>query len=81
MGGFLAKMELMEQVGRNYPSNAFRDFQANIKMAANTGVMLAVCSKNNIEDVREIWAKHPENILRKMTLFVLNQIGMIKQKI
>jgi len=32
-------------------------------MAANAGVMLAVCSKNNIEDVQEMWAKHPENIL------------------
>ena len=51
------------KLGGDYPGNAFRDFQANIKMAANAGVMLAVCSKNNIEDVKEMWAKHPENIL------------------
>lgn len=51
------------KLGGDYPGNAFRDFQANIKMAANAGVMLAVCSKNNIEDVQEMWAKHPENIL------------------
>jgi len=53
------------KLGGDYPGNAFRDFQANIKMAANAGVMLAVCSKNNIEDVKEMWAKHPENILRE----------------
>ncbi len=52
-------------LGGDYPGNAFRDFQENIKMAADTGVMLAVCSKNNIEDVREMWAKHPENILKE----------------
>ena len=51
------------KLGGDYPGNAYRDFQENIKMAANAGVMLAVCSKNNIEDVHEMWANHPENIL------------------
>lgn len=31
----------------------------------NTGVMLAVCSKNNEQDVFEVWGKNPYLILRK----------------
>jgi len=51
--------------GNAYPGNIYRDFQNLIKEASKTGIILAVCSKNNDRDVLEVWDKHPELVLRK----------------
>ncbi len=53
------------QIGETYPGLAFRDFQAAILEAANHGVILAVCSKNNEAEVMEVWEKHPSMLIRQ----------------
>ncbi|NOY62758.1 MAG: HAD-IIIC family phosphatase [Gammaproteobacteria bacterium] len=53
------------KLGDNYPGLAFSDFQENILHASKNGVILAVCSKNNEEDVLEAWQKNPFMILKK----------------
>jgi FkbH-like protein len=53
------------KISDTYPGLAFRDFQESILEAANNGVILAVCSKNNEEDVLDVWEKHPYLILRQ----------------
>lgn len=46
-------------LGDTYPGNVFLDFQRCVIEASKNGVILAVCSKNNEEDVIEVWNKHP----------------------
>ena len=53
------------EIGDTYPGLAFRDFQGAILEAVNNGVILAVCSKNNEQDVLEVWEKHPNLIIRQ----------------
>lgn len=42
---------------------AYRDFQHAIKAVKETGVLLALCSKNNDSEVRELFAGHPMMVL------------------
>ena len=51
----------------------YRDFQKNILAIKNTGVLLAISSKNNIEDV-EIAFKHPYMLLKPED-FVIKKIN------
>ena len=53
------------RLGGDYPGNAYLLLQQSILELAKGGVILAVCSKNNIEDVREIWQSHPANLIRE----------------
>ena len=43
---------------------AFRDFQSYIKTLKDRGVVLAVCSKNDLDKAQEPFIKHPEMALR-----------------
>ncbi len=52
-------------LGGDYPGKAFLLFQKQLKELSRQGVMLAVCSKNNIEDVRELWRTHPDAVLQE----------------
>lgn len=47
------------KVGGDYPGNVFLYFQEALISLAQTGVILAVCSKNNEQDVKEAWDKNP----------------------
>jgi len=49
----------------DYPGNAFRFFQEFLLELKKTGVMLAICSKNNEVDVLEVFDKHPDMQLKK----------------
>lgn len=53
------------QIGDAYPGLAFRTFQELLLQAQKNGVILAVCSKNNLDDVKEVWAKNPYLILKE----------------
>lgn len=53
------------QLGPNYPGNAFVAFQQTILALHRRGVILAVASKNNPEDIEEVWLKHRSMMLRK----------------
>jgi FkbH-like protein len=52
-------------IGQNYPGSAYRDFQEAVLSLYNRGVLLALCSKNNMADVEEVLEKHPDMVLRK----------------
>lgn len=43
----------------------FRDFQRALKALAKTGVLLAICSKNNPGDVDEVFERNPMMILHR----------------
>ncbi len=43
----------------------YKKIQQMIRAMRATGVLLAVVSKNNYEDVQELWERHPHMILKK----------------
>lgn len=49
----------------SYPGKAFHLWQEGLKELEKSGVMLAICSKNNIADVEEVWAKRDDMLLQK----------------
>jgi FkbH-like protein len=53
------------KIGSSYPGTSFRNFQQQILNLYNRGVILAICSKNNEEDVLDVLENHPSMILRK----------------
>lgn len=52
------------QLGDDYPGNAFLEFQRAVLDLHRRGVILAICSKNNPEDVLEVLGKHSAMLLR-----------------
>lgn len=51
-------------LGRDHPvGEAYADFQRYVKNLQNRGVILAVCSKNDIENAKEGFS-HPDSILK-----------------
>lgn len=65
--GGLAGEEGIEgvQIGGDYPGIAFKQFQYLLKQLRMKGVLLAVNSKNNPEDIYPIFRDHPEMVLRE----------------
>jgi FkbH-like protein len=53
------------QIGGDYPGNAFSLFQKQLLELSKTGVILAICSKNNEHDVLDVLEKNPFLTLRK----------------
>jgi FkbH-like protein len=51
------------KMGNTYPGNCFSDFQSYIKEIKKTGVILAICSKNNASDVEELFKKRSDMVL------------------
>jgi len=51
-------------LGPEYPGNAFVDFQRRILDYQQRGFILAICSKNNPQDVHEVLESHPHQVLR-----------------
>ncbi|MBA3733390.1 HAD-IIIC family phosphatase [Patescibacteria group bacterium] len=52
-------------LGNEYPGNAFLEFQKVLLDYYNHGIILAINSKNNIEDVNEMFEKNQNMILKK----------------
>ena len=48
----------------DYPGKAFALWQEGIKQLKESGVILAICSKNNESDVESVWEKHTNMILK-----------------
>lgn len=48
----------------NYPGNSYKQFQKGILELKKIGVILAICSKNNLKDVEELWRKNDQMILK-----------------
>lgn len=53
------------KIGGDYPGKAFLYFQKGLLELSKNGVILAVCSKNNEQDVTDLWEKNPFLMLRK----------------
>ena len=52
-------------LGGDYPGKAFLYFQHCLEELNKQGIILSVCSKNNIDDVMQLWDEHPDNILNQ----------------
>lgn len=52
-------------LGPNYPGSAYLAFQEEILALQRRGVILAVASKNNAADVDQVFASHPNMVLKK----------------
>ena len=52
------------KLGGDYPGKAYTYWQQSLLQLARNGVILAVCSKNNENDVREAWDKNPHMVLK-----------------
>jgi FkbH-like protein len=52
-------------LGGDYSGKAFLLFQQQILELGRQGVILAVSSKNNLEDVRQMWHEHPDIVLKE----------------
>jgi FkbH-like protein len=53
------------QVGPVYPGTAFLAFQKSILQLQKKGILLAVASKNNADEVDRVFETHPHMVLRK----------------
>jgi FkbH-like protein len=67
------------KIGDLYPGLAYKDFQENILEAASNGVILAICSKNNEEDVLEVLSTHPFQLIkeRHISAYRINWIDKV----
>lgn len=53
------------KIGGDYPGKAFLYFQKTLIELSKSGIILAVCSKNNENDVFECWNKNHFNLINK----------------
>jgi len=53
------------RLGTESPGAAYRDFQQEVLNLHHRGVVLALCSRNNEADVREVFRTRPEMVLRE----------------
>ncbi len=53
------------KIGGDYPGKAFLYFQEALLELGKGGVILAICSKNNEQDVLDAWEKNPFLVLKK----------------
>lgn len=53
------------QIGGDYPGKAFLYWQEALLQLSKQGVILTVCSKNNEQDVLDVWDKNPFLVLKK----------------
>lgn len=52
-------------LGEDFPGRAFRDFQGHLLRLRDRGIFLAVASKNNAEDVFEVFDEHDAMLLTR----------------
>ena len=53
------------KLGGDYPGNAFHYWQRSLLQLSRNGVILAVCSKNNEDDVIQAWQLNPNMVLKQ----------------
>jgi FkbH-like protein len=65
-GGIIGEDSINKiQIGSTYPGCIYAEFQQSILNMYRRGILLAICSKNNENDVLEVFENHPEMILKK----------------
>lgn len=68
------------KIGGDYPGKAFLYWQEALLELSKCGVILTICSKNNEQDVLEVWEKNPFMVLKKNILRLIVLIGLIRQQ-
>lgn len=53
------------KLGKDYPGSPYYEFQQEILNLYNRGIIIALASKNNEEDVREVITEHPHMVLQE----------------
>lgn len=53
------------KLSNSYPGNIYVAFQRKILSLFHRGVILTLCSKNNADDVWQVFSDHPDMVLRK----------------
>lgn len=53
------------KLGATYPGSAFLEFQHQVVSLFHRGVLIALCSRNNEDDVWEVVDRHPDMVLRR----------------
>lgn len=53
------------KIGKHYPGSAFSEFQEEVVNLYHKGIILAICSKNNSDDVWDVFRNHPDMIIRE----------------
>jgi FkbH-like protein len=53
------------KLGKTHPGSAYYEFQQEILNLFNRGIILAVCSKNESEDVLQVFRNHPDMLLKE----------------
>ena len=65
-GGIIGEDGLTEiKLGRTYPGSIYYEFQKTLVNLYNKGILIALCSKNNPEDVWEVFRDHPDMVLKE----------------
>ena len=52
-------------IGPSYPGSAYYEFQQEILNLYHRGIIIAICSKNNEDDVLNVFRDHPDMLLRE----------------
>ena len=58
------------KLGKDFPGRAFTEFQHMCKVLKESGVLLAICSKNNYDDAYSVFTDHDEMIIRPQDVAV-----------
>ncbi len=53
------------QLGGEYPGKAYSYWQRALLQLSRSGIILALCSKNNESDVQEAWDSNPHMVLKR----------------
>lgn len=65
-GGIIGEDSLAGiKLGQTYPGFVYYEFQQELLNLYHRGILLALCSKNNEDDVWEVFRKHPDMILKE----------------
>jgi FkbH-like protein len=59
------------KLGASYPGSGFQEFQKSILNLYNRGVIIGICSKNNMEDVEDVFENHPDMLIRKEHISII----------
>ena len=53
------------KLDKTYPGSMYYEFQQEVLNLYHQGILIALCSKNNEEDVFEVFEKHPDMLLKR----------------
>ncbi len=53
------------KLSKTYPGSPYYEFQQEVMNLYNRGILIALCSKNNAEDVWEVFRAHPDMVIKE----------------